>query len=128
MLENIKTEKVAITDANYIDFCLHEQGLGSKDAEELRDRELQRLLRMYTTRTEPIIQRSAERQQRRAAGIEGVDADEPVPDPPTVPDTFQPFTDEHQEKIDEFTEAFHHYSRALQYTLTKVTKGEPYRF
>eukprot|EP00971_Amphidinium_carterae_P242620 4817293-Amphidinium_carterae.1 len=31
-------------------------------------------------------------------------------------------------QIDEFTEAFHHYSKALQYTLTKVTKGEPYRF
>eukprot|EP00971_Amphidinium_carterae_P107594 2130790-Amphidinium_carterae.1 len=29
---------------------------------------------------------------------------------------------------EQFTEAFNHYSRALQYTLTKVTKGEPYRF
>eukprot|EP00971_Amphidinium_carterae_P262189 5200790-Amphidinium_carterae.1 len=83
---------------------------------------------MYTTRTEPIIQRNADRARRRAAGIDGIDDDEPIPDSPTVPDTFRPFTDEQQEKIDEFTEAFHHYTRALQHTLTKVTKGEPYRF
>eukprot|EP00971_Amphidinium_carterae_P229520 4553724-Amphidinium_carterae.1 len=44
MLEDIKTEKVAITDVNYIDVCLHAQGLGSKDEEEPRDRQLQRLL------------------------------------------------------------------------------------
>eukprot|EP00971_Amphidinium_carterae_P186906 3710031-Amphidinium_carterae.1 len=77
ILEDIKTEKVAINDMNYVDFRLHEQGLGQKDAEELRDKELQRLLRLYTTRTEPIIQRNAERRQRRQAGIDGVDA-EPV--------------------------------------------------
>eukprot|EP00971_Amphidinium_carterae_P239045 4745145-Amphidinium_carterae.1 len=78
---------------------------------------------MYTTRTEPIIQRNADRARRRQAGIDGVDADEPVPDPPEVPETFQEstdaFTDEQQEKIDAFTEAFNHYSRALQYTVTK---------
>eukprot|EP00971_Amphidinium_carterae_P151058 2995534-Amphidinium_carterae.1 len=114
MLEDVKTEKVAITDSNYIDYCLHEQGLGMKDAEDLRERELQRLLRVYNTRTEPIL--------RREIGTDGIDDDEAVPAYPEVPDTFQPFTDEQQRKIDEFTEAFHHYSRALQYTLTKVTK------
>eukprot|EP00971_Amphidinium_carterae_P111739 2212986-Amphidinium_carterae.1 len=40
--------------------------------------------------------------------------------------TFQPFTEEQQKHIDEFTEAFNHYSRVLQYILTKVTKGEVY--
>eukprot|EP00971_Amphidinium_carterae_P108822 2154822-Amphidinium_carterae.1 len=29
---------------------------------------------------------------------------------------------------DGYTEAFHYYSKALQYTLNKATKGEPYRF
>eukprot|EP00971_Amphidinium_carterae_P116827 2313869-Amphidinium_carterae.1 len=78
-----------------------------KDEENIRDRELQRLLGIYTTRTEPIIQRNADRARRRAAGIDGVDVDgdEPVPDPPEVPDTFQAFTDEQQEKTDAFTEA-----------------------
>eukprot|EP00971_Amphidinium_carterae_P230904 4581956-Amphidinium_carterae.2 len=28
----------------------------------------------------------------------------------------------------EYTDAFHYYSRAIQYTLTIVTKGDPYRF
>eukprot|EP00971_Amphidinium_carterae_P163714 3245945-Amphidinium_carterae.1 len=129
ILEDIKTEMVAITDSNNVDFRLHEQGLGSKDVEELRDRELQRTLRLYrvyTMRTEPIIQRNAERRQRRHAGIDRVDADEAVPETPTAPDTS--FTDEQQASIDEYTEAFHHYSRALQYTLTKITKVEPYRF
>eukprot|EP00971_Amphidinium_carterae_P298964 5939506-Amphidinium_carterae.1 len=123
MLEDTKTEKVAITDVSYIDFYLHAKGLGKKDADDIRDQKLQRLLRMYTTRTQPIMQRNADRARtwprRREAGIQGVDDDEPVQDPPTVPDTFRPFTDEQQEEIDSFTEAFHHYSRALQYTLTQ---------
>eukprot|EP00971_Amphidinium_carterae_P231649 4597310-Amphidinium_carterae.1 len=61
--------------------------------------------------------------RRRESGEDGVPADEAVPAYPEVPDTFHPFTDEQHVKIDEFTEAFNHYSRALQYTLTKVTKG-----
>eukprot|EP00971_Amphidinium_carterae_P126446 2504999-Amphidinium_carterae.1 len=44
ILEDIKTEKVAIIDANYVDFRLHEQGLGQKEAEEIRDKELQPLV------------------------------------------------------------------------------------
>eukprot|EP00971_Amphidinium_carterae_P178936 3548965-Amphidinium_carterae.1 len=70
IMEDIKTEKVAINDVNYVDFRLREQGLGQKDAEEIRDNELQRLLRLYTTRTEPIKQRNAERRARRQARIE----------------------------------------------------------
>eukprot|EP00971_Amphidinium_carterae_P012800 252419-Amphidinium_carterae.1 len=68
------------------------------------------------------MQRNADRARRREAGIDGIDNDEPIPDPPTAPDTFRPFTDDQRGKINEFTEAFHHHSRALQYTLTKVTK------
>eukprot|EP00971_Amphidinium_carterae_P262190 5200790-Amphidinium_carterae.2 len=40
-MEDVKTEKVAITDLSYIDFYLHAQGLGEKDADEIRDQELQ---------------------------------------------------------------------------------------
>eukprot|EP00971_Amphidinium_carterae_P085385 1689080-Amphidinium_carterae.1 len=128
MLEDVKTEKITIKDANYIDFCLHEKGLGSKDAEDLREKELQKLLRVYNTRTEPILRSNADRARRRERGEEGIGDDEAVPPYPEVPDTFNPFTDDQQLKIDEFAEAFNHYSRALQYTWTKVTKGEPYRF
>eukprot|EP00971_Amphidinium_carterae_P348620 6490595-Amphidinium_carterae.4 len=69
IMEDLKTEKIAINDANYIDFQPHEQGLGQKNAEKRKDEELQRLPPLYTTRTVPIIRRSAERQARRAAGI-----------------------------------------------------------
>eukprot|EP00971_Amphidinium_carterae_P300674 5974238-Amphidinium_carterae.2 len=72
--------------------------------------------------------RNQEKARRRAAGEDGVPADEAVPPYPELPETFKPFTEDQHKKIDEFTEAFHHYSRALQYTLTKVTKGEPYKF
>eukprot|EP00971_Amphidinium_carterae_P006414 126603-Amphidinium_carterae.1 len=128
MLEDVKTQKVAIVDANYIDYYLHEQGLGQKDEEEIREEELQRMVRVYNTRAEPILRRNAEKARRREAGDDGVQVDEAVPPFPKVPDTFQPFTEEPRAKIEQFTEAFNHYSRALQYTLTKVTKGAPYRF
>eukprot|EP00971_Amphidinium_carterae_P310087 6161805-Amphidinium_carterae.1 len=32
IMEDLKREKITINDANYIDFKLHEQGLGQKDA------------------------------------------------------------------------------------------------
>eukprot|EP00971_Amphidinium_carterae_P060529 1197934-Amphidinium_carterae.1 len=128
MLEDVKTQKVAIVDANYIDYHLHQQGLGQKNEDELREKKLQKLLRVYNTRTEPILRRDAKKAKRRESGEDGVPADEAVPAYPELPDTFDPFTDEQLVKINEFMEAFNHYSRALQHTLTKVTKGEPYRF
>eukprot|EP00971_Amphidinium_carterae_P108882 2156090-Amphidinium_carterae.1 len=118
MLEDVKTQKVAIVDANYINDYLHEQGLGQKDEEEL-----QRMVRVYNTRAEPILRRSADKARRREAGEDGIPIDEAVPPFPEVPDTFQPLTDEQRTKIEEFTDAFNHYSRALQYTLTKVAIG-----
>eukprot|EP00971_Amphidinium_carterae_P064851 1285001-Amphidinium_carterae.1 len=110
IMEEVKTEKVAINDASYIHHRLHEQGLGQEDAEKLRDDKLQRLLRVYTTRTEPMVRRSADRQQRRAAGLEA--------DP-----------DENKKQQSQNTQKRStNYSRALQYALTKVTEGDPYRF
>eukprot|EP00971_Amphidinium_carterae_P338761 6476260-Amphidinium_carterae.1 len=88
--------------------------------------------RRYETKSyndfyDSMIKRNAERQKRRAAGLDA-DPDEPIPQAPTVPNDFEPFTSEQRETIAEYTEAFNHYRRALQYTLTKVTKGEPYKF
>eukprot|EP00971_Amphidinium_carterae_P172530 3420061-Amphidinium_carterae.2 len=57
LMENVKTQTVPISDAGYIDHELHEQELGHEDAAKAREKELQRLLRVYTTRTEPIIRR-----------------------------------------------------------------------
>eukprot|EP00971_Amphidinium_carterae_P318696 6334712-Amphidinium_carterae.1 len=51
-----------------------------------------------------------------------------LPPVPTLPDDYDPFTADQRTKMSEYTEAFHYHSRALQYTLTKVTKGEPHRF
>eukprot|EP00971_Amphidinium_carterae_P226021 4482949-Amphidinium_carterae.1 len=109
ILEDVKTQKYSIVDSNYIDYYLHEQGLGLT---------LHIQCRYY----------DAEKARRRANGDDGVPADEAVPALPELPENFKSFTDEQQQKIDDFTEAFNHYSRALQYTLTKVTKQEPYRF
>eukprot|EP00971_Amphidinium_carterae_P342819 6482251-Amphidinium_carterae.2 len=55
IMEDLKTKKIATNDVNYIDFRLHEQGLGKKHTEKRKDDELQRLLRLYPTRTEPTI-------------------------------------------------------------------------
>eukprot|EP00971_Amphidinium_carterae_P304481 6050506-Amphidinium_carterae.2 len=106
LMENVKIQTVPINDAGYIDHKLHDQGLGHEDAEKAQADELQRL---YTTRTEPIIRRNAERKQRRDAGIQGVDADEAAPPAPEVPDDFEAFTADHRETIVDYTEA-------LQYT------------
>eukprot|EP00971_Amphidinium_carterae_P251977 5002995-Amphidinium_carterae.1 len=61
MLEDVKTQKVAIVDANNIDYYLHEQGLGQKDEDEIREKELQKMFRVYNTRAEPILRRNAEK-------------------------------------------------------------------
>eukprot|EP00971_Amphidinium_carterae_P116826 2313868-Amphidinium_carterae.1 len=71
-----------------------------KYEEELREKEPQRLLRVYNTRTEPTLRRNAKRVRRKEAGIDGVEEDERLPDYPEVPDTFLPFTDDQQQKID----------------------------
>eukprot|EP00971_Amphidinium_carterae_P071092 1405613-Amphidinium_carterae.1 len=81
--------------------------------------------RTYARDTPPILRRNAKNARRRRDGDDGLPADEAVPTTPELPKTFKPFTDEQQKHIDEFTEAFNHYSRVLQYILTKVTKGEP---
>eukprot|EP00971_Amphidinium_carterae_P075279 1487934-Amphidinium_carterae.1 len=128
ILEDTKTQKQAIVDALYIDYHLHDQGLGQKDEDEIKEKELNRLLREHTRDTGPIVRRNAENARRRRDGEDGVPADEAVPPIPELPKNFKPFTEEQQKHIDEFTEAFNHYSRVLQYILTKVTKGEPYKF
>eukprot|EP00971_Amphidinium_carterae_P043225 850556-Amphidinium_carterae.1 len=59
MFEVVKTLKVAIVDANYIDYYPHEQRLGQKDEDKIREKKLQKMVRVYNTRAEPILRRNA---------------------------------------------------------------------
>eukprot|EP00971_Amphidinium_carterae_P034775 684572-Amphidinium_carterae.2 len=88
---------------------------------------IQRLMQDNATANGGIVRRNAARAQRQVQ-VETVEAEEVMPPVPTLPDDYDPFTPEQREITTAYTEAFHHYSRALQYTLTKVTKGEPHRF
>eukprot|EP00971_Amphidinium_carterae_P135611 2686780-Amphidinium_carterae.1 len=119
ILEDTKTQKQSIVDAHYIDYYLHEQHLGQKDEDEIREKELDRLLREHARDTAPVVRCNAEKARQRRDGEDGVPADEAVSPVPEVPRTCKPFTDEEQKTIDDFTEAFNHYSRVLQYILTK---------
>eukprot|EP00971_Amphidinium_carterae_P198032 3930520-Amphidinium_carterae.1 len=128
IMERVKQQTVPIIDENYIVYELHEQGLGQKDEDEIRDKELKRLLRPWKQRVDDILARNAARQERRDNGEQRVENDEYLPNEPKLPDNFEAFTDQQREQITKFTETFQYYSRALQYTLTKVTKGDPYKF
>eukprot|EP00971_Amphidinium_carterae_P287486 5706516-Amphidinium_carterae.1 len=130
-MEDVKRKQYPFTTQatsimNYINKDLDKK-MKRKYEEKLREQELQRRMQAYTTRNEPIIRRNAERQQHRAEGGQ-TDADEQLPPVPTLPDGYDPFTAEQRAPIAAYTEAFKDYSRALQYTLTKVTKNEPHRF
>eukprot|EP00971_Amphidinium_carterae_P052025 1024085-Amphidinium_carterae.1 len=103
-MEDTKNLKQAIVDEHYIDYCLHHQGLGQEDEDDLRDK----------------------KKRRRDEGPDGVPADEAVPQVPGLPQDYDPFTEPQRKHVEEFKEAFNHYSRVLQYVLTKVTKGEVY--
>eukprot|EP00971_Amphidinium_carterae_P133758 2649659-Amphidinium_carterae.1 len=43
ILERVKQQTVPITDANYIDYELHQQGLGQEDEEDIKENELRKL-------------------------------------------------------------------------------------
>eukprot|EP00971_Amphidinium_carterae_P049491 975006-Amphidinium_carterae.2 len=78
--------------------------------------------------TAPILRRNTELAlRRRNEGQDGVPADEAVPQVPDLPQDYDPFMEVQRKHVNEYKEAFHHYSRILQYVLTKVTKGEVYR-
>eukprot|EP00971_Amphidinium_carterae_P349790 6491226-Amphidinium_carterae.1 len=129
ILEDTKTQKQTIVDAHYIDYYLQQPGLGQKNEDELKEKELQRILADHQRNVAPLPRRNVElARRRREDGPDGVPADEVAPPTLELPKGYNPFTDEQQKTIDNFTEAFNHYSRVLQYILTKVTKGEPYKF
>eukprot|EP00971_Amphidinium_carterae_P236046 4684866-Amphidinium_carterae.1 len=121
IMEDMKILKQAIVDEHYVDYILHQQGLGQEDEDELRKKEVERITREHARDvTGPILRRNAElARRRREDGPDGVPADEAVPQAPGLPQGYDPFTDEQRKHVDEFKEAFNHYSRVLQYVLTK---------
>eukprot|EP00971_Amphidinium_carterae_P240495 4774357-Amphidinium_carterae.1 len=92
---------------------LHQRGLGQEDEDGLKKKEIDRLTRDHTRDvTGPILRRNAELARRRANdGLDGVPADEAVPQLPDLPRGYDPFTADERKHITDFTEAFHHYSR-----------------
>eukprot|EP00971_Amphidinium_carterae_P206966 4106427-Amphidinium_carterae.1 len=127
ILEDTKTQKKSIVDAHYIDYYRHVQGLGQEDREEIEDKEVSRLTRQHARDIDAILRCNAEKARRRREEREdGIPTDEAVPPLPELLKDFKPFTDDQQKTIDEFTGVFNHYSRVLQYILTKATKGEVY--
>eukprot|EP00971_Amphidinium_carterae_P110440 2187902-Amphidinium_carterae.2 len=108
-------QTVPINNAGYIDHRLHEKGLGYENGKKLRDQKLQRLMQDYTTANAGAIRKNASRAAHRLQG-DTVEADEVLPPVPTLPDDYDLFSPEQRESINAYTEAFHHHSRALQYT------------
>eukprot|EP00971_Amphidinium_carterae_P296916 5898565-Amphidinium_carterae.1 len=128
LMNDIKTQRVPIVDEDYIDYELKNRGLSYEDAEKMRDKELKRLLQIYTVQNAAILQRNEQRRERREQGERGVEPGGALPPTPEVPDTFEPFTDDERKTINEYHDAFLYYSKVLQCTLNKSTKREPYRF
>eukprot|EP00971_Amphidinium_carterae_P077846 1539838-Amphidinium_carterae.1 len=88
-MKETKDMKTAIVDEHYIDYMLHQRGLGNEDEEALREKEIERITRERDhTRdvTGPILRRNAIlAQRRRDGGPDGVPADEAVPRVPELP-------------------------------------------
>eukprot|EP00971_Amphidinium_carterae_P137823 2731501-Amphidinium_carterae.1 len=65
-MEDTKILKQAIVDEHYIDYMLHQQGLGQEDEDELRDKEVDRITREHARDvTGPILRCNAELARRR---------------------------------------------------------------
>eukprot|EP00971_Amphidinium_carterae_P014961 295466-Amphidinium_carterae.1 len=50
IMEDRKNLKQAIADEHYIDYVLHQQGMGQQDADDIRDREVERMTRDHARR------------------------------------------------------------------------------
>eukprot|EP00971_Amphidinium_carterae_P291916 5794514-Amphidinium_carterae.1 len=114
-MKDTKDMKTAIVDEHFIDYMLHQRGLGEEDEEALREKEIDRITREHARDvTGPILRRNAVlAQRRRDDGPDGVPADEAVPRVPDLPQGYDAFTAEERKHVNEFKEAFHHYSRVL---------------
>eukprot|EP00971_Amphidinium_carterae_P164953 3270140-Amphidinium_carterae.1 len=127
LMEDVKYQKDTIVDDDYIQHELEKRELSQKDADKIRAKELQRLLRDTSCSTESDIYEekrepntTTTRCQREQG--EDVEPNEELPPLPKVPEDFKPFTEDEQDTINEYIDAFRYYSKVLQYTLTKATQ------
>eukprot|EP00971_Amphidinium_carterae_P345146 6485931-Amphidinium_carterae.1 len=118
-MDGVKRQTIPIIDANYIEHQLDKAKLLEREAEKRKQTKLQRLLQQYATRNADLLQRNEERRERRERREGGVEPDERVPQAPTLPDTYEPFTDDERRTINEFTDAFNYYSKLFQYLFNK---------
>eukprot|EP00971_Amphidinium_carterae_P057173 1130502-Amphidinium_carterae.1 len=66
IMVDTKILKQAIVDEHYIDYILHQQGLGQEDEDELREKGVERITREHARGvTGPILRRNAELARRR---------------------------------------------------------------
>eukprot|EP00971_Amphidinium_carterae_P083217 1646863-Amphidinium_carterae.1 len=86
IMEDTKNLKQSIVDEHYIDYVLHQQGMGQEDEDDIRDKEVERITREHARDvTSPILRRNAElARRRRDDGPDGVPTDEAVPPSLTV--------------------------------------------
>eukprot|EP00971_Amphidinium_carterae_P262306 5202904-Amphidinium_carterae.1 len=79
-MKDTKDMKTAIVDEHYIDYMLHQRGLGQEDEDAIREKEIEKMTREHARDvTAPILRRNAELAGRRRDGDDGVPADEAVP-------------------------------------------------
>eukprot|EP00971_Amphidinium_carterae_P250144 4965786-Amphidinium_carterae.1 len=80
IMKDAKDMKKAIVDEHYIDYMLHQRGLGQEDEDAIREQEIERITREHTRDvTTPILRRNAVNAGRRRDGDDGVPADEAIP-------------------------------------------------
>eukprot|EP00971_Amphidinium_carterae_P287498 5706673-Amphidinium_carterae.1 len=60
-----------------------------------------------------MLRRNADLARRRRDNEDGVPADEAVPPVPDLPQDYDPLTTSQRQHVNEFKEAFNHYSRVL---------------
>eukprot|EP00971_Amphidinium_carterae_P314037 6241722-Amphidinium_carterae.1 len=95
IMKETKDMKTAIVDEHYIDYMLHQRGLGHDDEEGIREREIERRSREHQRDvTGPILRRNTELARRRRDGEDGVPADEAVPPLQDLPRDYDPLTEE----------------------------------
>eukprot|EP00971_Amphidinium_carterae_P053796 1059494-Amphidinium_carterae.1 len=59
-MKDTKDMKTAIVDDHYIDYMLHQRGLGQEDEDSLREKEVERITREHSRDvTGPILRRNA---------------------------------------------------------------------
>eukprot|EP00971_Amphidinium_carterae_P111334 2205315-Amphidinium_carterae.1 len=64
-MKDTKDMKTAIVDEHYIDYMLHQRGLGQENEDAIKEKEIERITREHSRYvTAPILRRNAELARR----------------------------------------------------------------